>query len=76
MIILAWHGIIAVMVGAVYGRLDTLNAGITCETCTVNKMAAGKLPLSFLSFSSSRISSMQERIVSTLLLCQSYVSML
>ena len=41
----------------------TKHAGITCETCVVNKMADGKLPLSFLSVSSSKIGSMQERIV-------------
>ena len=38
-------------------------AGITCETCAVNKMAAVKLPLTFLSFSSSRIGSIEKRII-------------
>ena len=41
----------------------TLYAGITCEISAVNKMAAGKLPLTFLLFSSSNTGSMQERMV-------------
>ena len=49
--------------------------GMTCEISVVNKMAAGKISLLFLSFSSSTTGPMQERMVKTLLLHFSYVLM-
>ena len=50
-----------------------VHAGMTCEISAVNKMAAGKIPLLFLPFSSSTTGPMQERMVKTLLLHFSYV---
>ena len=47
--------------------------GITCEHVAVNKMADGKLPLTFLYISPSRIGQMQKRIVRTLTIHQNYV---
>ena len=60
----------------VHTNSDTKSdAGMTCEISAVNKMAARKISLLFLPFSSSTTGPMQERMVKTLLLHFSCVLM-